>query len=86
VSAQKLGQLHPFIAAFQPECTGQLASFGPNLAPFSPDQDQSFIKRPGDPISPAHQDNLKVRQALTGSAQHVQVGPAVFDCKSLLEP
>jgi hypothetical protein len=29
VSAQKLGQLQPFTAAFPPECVGQLASFGP---------------------------------------------------------
>jgi hypothetical protein len=28
-SAQKLGQLRPFIAVFPQECTGQLASFGP---------------------------------------------------------
>jgi hypothetical protein len=27
--AQKLGQLQPSVAAFPPECTGQLASFGP---------------------------------------------------------
>jgi hypothetical protein len=29
VSAQKLGQLQPFIAVFPQECMGQLASFGP---------------------------------------------------------
>ena len=29
VSAQKLGRLQPFIAAFPQECLGQLASFGP---------------------------------------------------------
>jgi hypothetical protein len=29
VSAQKLGQLHPFVAAFPQECMGQPASFGP---------------------------------------------------------
>ena len=27
--AQKLGQLHPFIAVLPQECMGQLASFGP---------------------------------------------------------
>ena len=27
--AQKLGQLQPFLAVFQLECVGQLASFGP---------------------------------------------------------
>ena len=35
VSAQKLGQLQPFIAVFAQECMGQLASFGPALTPFS---------------------------------------------------
>ena len=29
--AQKLGQLQPFIAVFPPECTGQLAYFGPTF-------------------------------------------------------
>jgi hypothetical protein len=33
--AQKLGQLQPFIAAFPQGCTGQLASLGANLTPFS---------------------------------------------------
>ena len=28
-SAQKLGQLQPFLAVFPQECTGQLAPFGP---------------------------------------------------------
>jgi hypothetical protein len=31
--AQNLGQLQPFIAAFLPECMGQLASFGPTRHP-----------------------------------------------------
>jgi hypothetical protein len=33
--AQKLGQLQPSLAVFPQECTGQLASFGANLTPFS---------------------------------------------------
>ena len=35
VSAQKLGQIQPFIAVFPQECMGQLASFWANLKPFS---------------------------------------------------
>ena len=31
VSAQKLGQLQPFVAVFSPEWMGQLASSGPTL-------------------------------------------------------
>jgi hypothetical protein len=29
VSAQKLGQLQPFVAVFPQECTDQFSSFGP---------------------------------------------------------
>jgi hypothetical protein len=35
VSAQKLGQLQPFMAVFPAEYMGQLPSFWANLTPFS---------------------------------------------------